>query len=196
MENKFKIAVSIVAVIFIALLGLFAYNKYGSEKNSPLNFLHGYLPHWLFKEEEKNIKSLSENFVLRYGNYVLGNFSGLISLQNQMTPELWAKKSVSMDAQKKAIAGQPKRYITFSAPVKKSNIVFYDYNKGEAEIEVEYLQIEIKGAYIPDDKTLKYVDEFGEEKPIPPPIETSKKIRLKLIKENNEWKVDDIIPVQ
>lgn len=197
MDAKFKILFGVLGIIFIAWLGLFLYNRYwknSGEAIPPASSLSGQLPYNIPKEEEKNLKSLAENFVVRYGSYTLGDFSGLEGLKDQMTSELWRKKSQWMETEKQKSAGQPRHYITFSAFSKKSIIV--SYNNEKAEAEVEYLQTETKGAMIQGGITIKYVNEFGYEKPIPPPQEIFKKLRLKIIKESNEWRIGDMAEVK
>lgn len=191
MEQKFKI---IGAVIFLALaawLGLFLYNKYnagnGINPNPTIAPGFGQLPASATKQDEKEVKTLAENFVRIYKTYQLGDFSGLESLKDQMTAKLWLEKAEWIAAKKQEIKNQPKRYITYSALLKSSKIIFSD--KDTIEIEVNYIQRETKGAMLQGQVTIKYVNEFGEEKAIPPPIETSEKIRLWFTKEGSEWKV-------
>ncbi|MBU4369048.1 hypothetical protein KJ575_05065 [Patescibacteria group bacterium] len=199
METKFKILLGVFVLLFGVWLGISAYNKYW--KNSGVNLpavnppATGQLPRNNSKNEEARIKSLAEDFVRVYGSYRLGDFSGLENLREKMTFRLWVEKSEWIKTKKEEFNNQPKRYITFFAFVKKSDILSF-INGKVAEAEVEYLQTETRGAIIQGEITIKYVNEFGEEKPIPPPTETSKKIRLKIVKENEEWKVDEIIPTE
>lgn len=197
MEIKFKIILGALGIMLIAWLGLFFYNRYWKNNNGaipPASYPVGQLPYNISKEEEKTLKSLAENFVVRYKSYILGDFSGLESLKDKMTLELWSEKSAWMDAQKQELAGKPRHYITFSAFSKNSTIVSYDSEK--AQVDVEYLQREMKGATIQGEITIKYVNEFGEEKPVPAPTETLKKIRPWFVKENNEWKVSRIEQIE
>lgn len=198
METKFKILLSVFILLFGVWAGLSVYNKYWKTTGAnppPINLPPaGQLPQSAEKSEEERIKSLAEDFVRRYASYTLGDFSGLEGLKEQMTSELWREKSASIDAQKQALANQPKHYITFSAFPEKSAIL--SYNDNQASLEVDYLLRETKGATIHKETTI-YIDEFGQEgKPVPPSIDSEKKIRLEFVKADNVWKVSAIIKVE
>lgn len=199
METKFKILLGVFVLLFGAWLGISAYNKYWKNSGANLPEVNppptGQLPQSAAKSEEERIKELAEDFVRVYGSYRLGDFSGLENLRDKMTSRLWEEKSQWIKIKKEEFNNQPKRYITFSAFIKKPDLVSFIENR-EAEIEVDYIQTETKGAAVQGEITIKYVNEFGEEKPIPPPVETFKKLRLRIIKENNEWRIDDIAEVK
>lgn len=191
MGGLFKIIIGIAVLLGLVLLGTFISDKYsGSNPKPGANPQDGQLPISASEKDEKEIKTLAENFVRIYKTYQLGDFSGLENLKDQMTAKLWQEKAEWIAAKKREMEKQPKRYITYSAFVKSSKIIFND--KDAAEAEINYIQRETKGAMLQGEITIKYVNEFGEDKPTPPAVETPGKIRLWLVKENGEWKVDQI----
>ncbi len=198
MNRGLKIILVVVVLLFIARAGLYFYNKYwksGSTDIPAANTQVDQLPRNISREEEVKIKSLADDFVRVYGTYKFGDFSGLESLKDKMTAGLWSAEAEWIKTKKREIENQPKRYIAFSTFVKKTDIVSRVEDR-ETDVEVSYNQTETRGAVVQGDVTIKYVNEFGEEKPIPPPTETSQKILLKIVKENNEWKVNSIIKLE
>ncbi len=190
MNSLLKIIAGIILLIGIVLLGIFVYNKYRYTPSVPVPVPTptGALPYNPLISEEEKMKSFAEDFVRIYKTYQVGDYSGIESLKDRMTSRLWQEKSEWIANAKLQSENQPKRYITYSAFLKNTVIIFDD--KDRAEIEVNYIQSEMRGAMIQGEITTRYVNEFGEDKPIPPPVELPGKIRVRLIKENNEWKVD------
>lgn len=192
MNTIFKVIIIIAGLLGLVLLGTFIYDKYsggGNATPSPTPS-GGQLPVNVTVDEEKKLKEFAGNFVRIYKTYQLGDFSGLESLQSQMTARLWQEKSDMIASAKLETEKQPKRYVTYSAFIKSSVIV--SNTRDKADVEVSCVQREMKGAMIQGDITIKYVNEFGEDKPIPPATESIVKVILHMVKENNEWKVDQI----
>lgn len=183
-----------VVLIVIFIVGAIFFKKkdtrpiYNQPASPPVN--HPVKPIVKPLSEEEKLKIMALNFIGAYGTYKLGDFFNIEILKDKMTDRLWEEKSQWIEIKKEESKNQPKRYITFSAHSGKADIVSLDSN--EAEIMVDYTQTETKGAVVQGEVTIKYVNEFGEEKPAPPPTETSKKMYLKLVKVNNEWRVDKV----
>lgn len=191
MNIVFKAIIGIAVLLGLVLLGTFLSNKYSGDGQKPgTNPPGSQLPISASQKEEKKLKESSENFIRIYRTYQLGDFSGLESLKDRMTAKLWQEKFEWIANAKLEMEKQPKRYITYTALIKNSIII--SINKDMAELEVNFILRETKGAMVPGGVTIKYVNEFGEEKPISPAIEMPGKARLFLVKENNEWKVDSI----
>ncbi len=142
--------------------------------------------------EEEKLKIFAENFTTIYYSYSWGNFSNIESLKNSMTQRLWDEKSEWINNKKEILEGQPVIYAGVSNIPQKTDLVHIGQSKVKIEIECE--QYKIEGASIYINGILTGVDTSGIESsvfPIYRKIE-NKKIRLELLREGNEWKVDKI----
>ena len=143
------------------------------------------------EDKEKNkIKAMAENFTITYYSYKPNDFSNIKSLQDKMTYELWEQQLKIIEQNQKGIKDDSKKYITFNVRIKNSEIIYL--NKNEAKINISYIHEKIYGGIIQGEITIKYVDEFGEDR-IPSPTEkTEKKASVTLIKENEIWRLNEI----
>lgn len=199
MTSDFKKIIIVVAVIFVIALffwmGVVFFTKDNSitkttDNQQEKEQMNDYDKKPEITEEEK-IKTFAENFVEIYNTYMINDFSNMESLKDSMTQELWDEKLQWIEMEKEKIKDKPKQYIIFNTQASKSNIVSFD--NGEAVVEIECEQFEIRGASIYIGDVLTNVDEFGEITLIRIPRKSeTKKVALKLIKKNNEWKVDNI----
>jgi len=142
--------------------------------------------------EEEKIESFAENFTTTFYSYTWGNFSNIESLKDNMTQDLWERELQWVEMEKEKIKNRSIIYIGISNIPQKANIIYLTEDKSEIEIECE--QYEIEGASIYINGVLVGIDKFGEKSldyPVYKKIE-NKKITLKLLRENNEWKVDGI----
>lgn len=141
--------------------------------------------------EEEEAEAFAKNFVEIYETYSLGDFSNLELLKNKMSGRLWQEKAIWIDSEKQKAANAPKIFVNFTAVAKAARVNSFESNK--AEIEVEYEKTEMRGASIYINDILTSVNEFGEKTADPVPKKTQAgKVTLKLIKEKNEWKMDEI----
>lgn len=192
MNSLVKMIIGVVILVGVIFVGIILYGKYtgmGNVAPSPTP-IGGQLPGAVTTAEEKKIKELAENFVRGYGTYQFGNFTNIESLKDQMTARLWQEKEEWISAQKEEIEKQPKKYITYSVFTKKVFVLSQTSN--ESEVEVGYLQRELKGAIIQGPVTIEWIDENGQKNSNIKPTDTEKKATLKFIRENSGWKVDDI----
>jgi len=188
----FFIAIAVLIVVFVVGVVFFGKKNIGPIYNQPANpsVNKPIAPSEKPLSEEEKLKIMAMNFAGTYDTYKLEDFSNIEALSEKMTSGLWDEKSKWIEAEKEKLKNQPKLYIAYSAHCDKANFTLF--NDQEAEATVDCIKTETRGAMIQGETTIKYVNEFGEEKPAPPPTETSKKIYLKMIKVDNDWKVDRI----
>lgn len=145
--------------------------------------------------EEEKAKSFAENFVEVYNTYMINDFSNIESLKDDMTQSLWERESQWVETRKEKTKDNSKRYIVFNAQANKSDVIYFD--NSEITIEIEYEQFEIRGTSIYIENVLTNIDEFGEITLVQIPRKSEiKKGILKLTKEDNGWKADNIEDVE
>jgi len=142
--------------------------------------------------EEDRVKTIAETFASIFYSYTWGNFSNVESLKDKMTQKLWNEKSEWINAEKEKSKGQPMVYIGISNISQKTDIIYIKQNEAKIEIECEQYEVEGNSIYIND--ILTGIDKFGKESSIYPIYKKieNKKVILKLLKENDEWKVNEI----
>ncbi|MBU4580215.1 hypothetical protein KKB43_04325 [Patescibacteria group bacterium] len=192
MNITFKVIIGIAILFGLVLLGTFISNKYSGNNQKPgANPSDAQLPISASEKDEKELKELAENFVRAYGTYQFGDFTNLESLKSQMSNRLWSEKENFIEEKKQELENKPKKYITFSTFVKKSAIL--SQNNSLIEMEVSYTKREMRGAAIQGAATIEYVDEDGQAGKTSTSFNKEERAVLKFIKEDNEWKVDDIL---
>lgn len=141
--------------------------------------------------EEEKVKMFAKNFVEIYGTYSLGDFSNLESLKDMMSDRLRQEKTEWIYSEKQKLTNKPKVFVSLTTIAKAVKMNFF--NGSRAEIEIEYEKTKARGVSIYIDNILTPVNEFGEKTTDPIPKETEMGlINMKLVKENNEWKIEEI----
>ncbi len=203
-KNK-KISLIILSIIFLILVSVFLYNFLYKKRNSGPVTLQPIVNLPVDQSivssqsqsqsqpltEEKKIIAAAENFLRGYGNYQLGDFFNIESLYSQMTKRYKNEMSLWIIDQRQKYVLEPKRYITFTISILKSSVISLESN--QAELKIKTKRTEIKGAAISGEGTIIWVDEFGNKpKREIPRQEFSQDARVKLIKENGQWKIDKV----
>jgi len=191
MRSGFKKIIIVVVVIFIIALSFWVGVVFFAKNNITTKTMDDQQEKQQINDlnkkpeitEKEKTKSFAENFIEVYNTYAIGDFSNIESLKDNILQWIEIEKEKTKDS--------PKRYIVFNTQINKSNIIYFD--DSETTIEIEYEQVEIRGASIYIENILTDVDEFGEIilVQIPRKSET-KKVVVKLIKKDDEWKVDNI----
>ena len=141
--------------------------------------------------EEEKVIAAAESFLRGYGSYQLGNFSNIESLYPQMTERYKDEMAFWVAEQKQKYALEPKRYITFTISILESSVISLESN--QAELKIKTKRTEIKGAAIPGEGTIIWVDEFGNKpEGQVPRREFFQDAEIKLIKENDKWRINKV----
>ena len=144
--------------------------------------------------EEQKTKTFAENFATTYYSYTWGNFSNIESQYYYMTYVMKDREINKIKQIKSATENQPQKYFTARAKVIDSNFIFYEETKATLEINLDIKNY--AGSMVERD-TIVWVDERGNyyEGNLNNLIisATEKKIKIELLKFDDEWKVDEII---
>ncbi|MCK5123219.1 MAG: hypothetical protein KAQ87_03675 [Candidatus Pacebacteria bacterium] len=143
--------------------------------------------------EKEKTKLFAENFTVTYYSYTWGNFSNIESQYYYMTAEMENKKKNKVWQIKENIKNQPQKYFTARAKLIDSNFISYEETKATLEIN---LNVDNYAGAIAQRDTMVWVDERGNyyegnlSNLVISAIE--KKIKIKLVKIGDEWKVGEI----
>jgi len=202
MTSGFKKSIIIIFIVFAVLLSLAAsvvfFPKERSEKtpNQDNQQKKQQSENSNKKEElteEERVKATAESFTITYYSYTWGNFSNIESQYYYMTDEMKNREGGRVIEMKKEIENQPQKYFTASAKMIDSNFIYYEKERAVMNIS---LSIDNFAGAIAQRDTMVWVDEKGNRytgdiKDLI--VKTSiKKIKIDLVKSNQEWKIDNI----
>lgn len=200
-----KIILLIIVLIFFVGFIFFGKDKY---KPKPLEKQSQIQEETVQEKEEEIIRELTEedkisifaeNFTTIYYSYTWGNFSNIESLYDKMTDEMENRERNRVEQMKKGIENQSQKYFTVRVEVINLKIIDYQENK-KATLDIKLKLKDIDGAFVTDvdvpeirPNTSALID--GNKNVYTGNIEdlvimtVDKKIEIKLVKENDKWKV-------
>lgn len=190
--NIFLKIIGIFLFLGVIGLGIFIFMKSkNTEPVSPASEPVGVLPYNSSINDEKEIKSLAENFINIQGSYQLGSFVALREAQSMMTKRYQEETTKYIENGESFFSKKPKEYITYTSMPTDIKITYLDAKKAEITTIVDFSTV--FGAYIYLDGNLVQVDRAGKKTTEPLKKEFRKKnVVLSIIRENNLWKVDKI----
>lgn len=193
--NTLSKAIIIIAVILgLAWVGFFVKYRYLDKNPSPAaSPSNTKLPSSASVNDEKDVKTLAENFLSGYGSYQKGNFSSLKEVKKMMTKKYQEETARFIEEKEQNTAGT-KEYISYTSIPAKTTIVSLDARDAKsAKVLVNFEYNTFYGVSLYLNGNLTTIDQSGSKTTQPLKRETAKKQAIILmVKEDGLWKVDSI----